>query len=56
MLHAYCLEFEKDWDDRVHLMFAVREVVQESLGFRPSELVFAHSVRGLLKLLKEMAG
>ena len=54
MLRAYCLEFEKDWDDGVHLMmFAAREVVQESLGFSPSELVFAHSVRGPLKLLKE---
>lgn len=49
MLRAYCLEFEKDWDDGVHLMFfAVREVVQESLGFSLSELVFAHSVRGPL--------
>lgn len=54
MLRTYCLEFEKDWDDGVHLqMFAVREVVQESLGFSPSELVFAHTVRGPLKLLKD---
>ncbi len=35
------------------LMFAVRESVQESLGFSPHELVFAHTVRGPLKLLKE---
>ena len=34
-------------------MFAVRESVQESLGFSPFELVFGHSVRGPLKLLKE---
>ena len=54
MLRTYCLEFEKDWDEGVHLqMFAVREVVQESLGFSPSELVFAHTVRGPLKLLKD---
>ncbi|KAM3842935.1 tudor domain-containing protein 15-like [Diretmus argenteus] len=54
MLRAYCLEFEKDWDNGVHLvLFAVREVVQESLGFSPSELIFAHSVRGPLKMLKE---
>ena len=35
------------------LLFAVRESVQESLGFSPFELVFGHSVRGPLKLLKE---
>lgn len=34
-------------------MFAVRESVQESLGFSTHELVFAHTVRGPLKLLKE---
>uniref|UniRef100_A0A3Q2CRI2 ribonuclease H n=1 Tax=Cyprinodon variegatus TaxID=28743 RepID=A0A3Q2CRI2_CYPVA len=54
MLRTYCLEFEKDWDEGVHLqLFAIREVVQESLGFSPSDLVFAHTVRGPLRLLKE---
>ena len=33
--------------------FAVRELVQESLGFSPFELVFGHTVHGPLKLLKE---
>ncbi len=51
---AYCLEFEKEWDDGVHLLlFAAREVVQESTGFSPADLVFAHNVRGPLKLLRE---
>lgn len=54
MLRTYCLEFDKDWDEGVYWqMFAIREVVQESLGFSPSELVFAHTVRGPLKVLKE---
>ena len=35
------------------LLFAVRESVQESVGFSPFELIFGHSVLGLLKLLKE---
>ena len=35
------------------LLFAVRESVQESLGFSPFELVFNHTVRGPLELLKE---
>ena len=36
MLRCYCLEFEKDWDEGVHLlMFAASELVQEALGFSP---------------------
>ena len=54
MLRTYCLESSKDWDEGVHLLlFATCEVVQESLGFSPAELVFAHTVRGPLKLLQE---
>ena len=54
MIRSYCFDTEKDWDDGSHLLlFAVRESVQESLGFSPFELVFGHSVRGPLKLLKE---
>ena len=54
IIKTYCFETEKDWDDGVHfLLFAARESVQESLGFSPFELVFGHTVRGPLKLLKE---
>ena len=54
MIRSYCFDTEKDWDEGIHLLlFAVRESVQESLGFSPFELVFGHSVRGPLKLLKE---
>ena len=54
MIRSYCFETEKDWDEGIHiLLFAVRESVQESLGFSPFELVFGHKVRGPLKLLKE---
>ena len=35
------------------LLFAARDSVQEPLGFSPFELVFGHTVRGPLKLLKE---
>ncbi len=54
MLRTYCLEYEKDWDEEVPLLlFAVRNTVQESLGFSPAELVFGHSPRGPLKMLQE---
>ena len=54
MIRSYCFDTEKDWDEGIHLLLlAVRESVQESLGFSPFELVFGHTVRGPLKLLKE---
>ena len=54
MIRLYCFDTEKDWVEGIHLLlFAVRESVQESLGFSPFELVFGHTVRGPLKLLKE---
>ena len=54
MIRSYCFDTEKDWDEGIHLLlFAVRESVQESLGFSPFELVFGHTVIGPLKLLKE---
>ena len=53
MIRSYCFDTEKDWDEGIHLLrFAVRESVQESLGFRPFELVFGHSVRGPLKIFE----
>ena len=53
-IRSYCFDTEKNWDEDIHLLlFAVRESIQESLGFSPFELVFGHSVRGPLKLLKE---
>ena len=54
MLRKYCAEAQKDWDEGVPLvLFAMRETVQESLGFSPAELVFGNTVRGPLKVLKD---
>ena len=54
MLKTYCMETEKQWDEGVPLLlFAVRDSVQESLGYSSFELVYGHAVRGPLKLLKE---
>ena len=40
MIRSYCFDTEKDWDEGIYLLlFAVRESVQESLGFSPLELV-----------------
>ncbi|KAK7926200.1 hypothetical protein WMY93_008510 [Mugilogobius chulae] len=54
MLSKFCFETGKDWDEGVPFMlFAIRDATQESLGFSPAELVFGHSIRGPLKVLKE---
>jgi hypothetical protein len=47
MVRKLCLQYEKDWDDGVHLLlFAGREAVQESIGFSPFELVVGHTDKG----------
>ena len=54
MLRKFCLESNREWDEGLPLLlFAVRETPQESLGFSPCDLIFGHTVRGPLRLLKE---
>lgn len=53
MLRTYCLSTGKGWEGLPFLRFAVRETVQESLGFSLSDLLFGHTVREPLKLLQE---
>uniref|UniRef100_A0A8C5DT92 Gypsy retrotransposon integrase-like protein 1 n=1 Tax=Gouania willdenowi TaxID=441366 RepID=A0A8C5DT92_GOUWI len=54
MLRKFCSESEKEWDEGLPLlMFAIRETPQESLGFSPCDLVFGHTVRGPLRVLRE---
>ena len=55
MLQAYCLQEKRKWDEGLPLLlFAVRESVQESLGFNPFKLVFGYTPRGPMKLFKEV--
>ncbi|XP_052692422.1 uncharacterized protein LOC128170699 isoform X2 [Crassostrea angulata] len=55
MLKRLCFEKPKDWDKYLSaVLFAYREVPQESLGFSPFELVYGRSVRGPISILKEL--
>ena len=57
MLRSFCHDHDKDWDQAVpYVLFAVREVPGESLGFSPNELVFGHQVRGPLHVVREAWG
>jgi transposase InsO family protein len=54
MMRTYSIT-NPQWDEGVPLLlFAARDAVQESLGFPPFQLVIGRSVRGPLKLIKEM--
>ena len=55
MLKRMCAEKPRDWDRYVApLLFAYREVPQESLAFSPFELIYGHTVRGPMQILKEL--
>jgi len=48
-------ERPEDWDIYVTpLLFAYREVPQESLGFSPFELLYERSVRGPMQIIREL--
>ena len=54
LIKKFCYEHEKDWDVAIpFVLFAIREVPTESLGFSPNELVFGHRVRGPLDVVYE---
>ena len=55
MLRRISAERPKDWDKYLPaLLFAMREVPQESLGFAPFELLYGRSVRGPMAILREL--
>lgn len=54
LLRAYCVELGGNWEEGLPwLLLAAWEVVQESTGFSPNDLVFGHTVRGPLSLFKD---
>jgi len=55
MLKRMCSERPKDWDRYIGpILFAYREVRQESLGFSPFELLYGRDVRGPMRILREL--
>eukprot|EP00745_Piridium_sociabile_P045225 TRINITY_DN9715_c0_g1_i3.p2 TRINITY_DN9715_c0_g1~~TRINITY_DN9715_c0_g1_i3.p2 ORF type:complete len:489 (-),score=73.55 TRINITY_DN9715_c0_g1_i3:457-1923(-) len=55
MLKHLCQEQPKEWDRYIPaVLFAIREVPQESLKFSPFELLYGRTVRGPMQILKEV--
>ena len=53
-LSKYCMQNAKDWDEGLpFVLFAIRNAVQESLGFSPAELLYGRELRGPLKVLHD---
>ena len=54
MLRAHCTERQNDWDKELpFILFAIRDSVQEVLGYSPFELVYRYELRNPLKIAKE---
>ena len=55
MLRRLCNEQPEQWHRYINaLLFAYREVPQESTGFSPFELLYGRTVRGPMHILKEL--
>lgn len=52
LLLAYCVQLDRDWEKGLPWLLLAAEVVQESTGFIPNDLVFGHKVCGLLAVLQ----
>lgn len=54
LLRTYCTELDRDWEEGLPwFMLVAREATHESTGFSPNELVFGHTVRGPLAVLRD---
>lgn len=50
----YCIESKADLEEGIPWLFlAAREVIQESTGFSPNDLVFGYRVHGPLAIVKD---
>lgn len=55
ILRRLCAERPKNWDKYLSAaLFAYRDATQESLGFSPFELVYGRTVRGPMRILREL--
>ena len=55
ILRRLCSEQPRQWYRFINpLLFAYREVPQESTGFSPFELLYGRTIRGPMKILKEL--
>ena len=55
MLKRMCIEQPNEWHRYINpLLFAYRQVPQETTGFEPFELLFGRSIRGPIQILREL--
>ena len=55
ILTKYCSDNPVRWDDFVpYVLYAIRSAPSETLGLSPFQIVFGHSIRGPLEVLREV--
>ena len=55
VLLTMCAERPNNWDKYLPaLLFSVREIPQQSLGFSPFELLYGRNVRGPMQIIREL--
>ena len=55
MLKRLCSENPRQWDSYINvLLFAYREVPQQSTGFAPFKLLYGRTVRGPMRILRSI--
>ncbi|XP_063587863.1 uncharacterized protein LOC134765248 [Penaeus indicus] len=55
MLKKLCIEKPRDWDRYIpSVLFAYREIPNDTLGFSPFELLYGRQVRGPLSILHDL--
>ena len=55
VLLMICAERPNEWDKYLPaLLFALKEIPQESSGFSPFELLYGRNVRGPMQILREL--
>ncbi|XP_068234180.1 uncharacterized protein [Palaemon carinicauda] len=54
-LTKYCQEHQTDWNEGLpFVLYAIRNIRQESLGYSPAELLYGKKVKGPLEILYDM--
>ena len=55
MVYKLCAENPSEWRKMINLLlFAYREVPNESTGFPPFELIYGRNIRGPLQVLQQL--
>ena len=54
MMRTYYVQYESEWDEGIpNLLFAIRDSVNDCLGYTPFKLVYGHQIRNQVHMFRE---